>query len=121
MSRSALLLFAVLSGCAPWAAVTGDYEGAVGAPSNGFLVNPSFLTADPDVLRLYRGAARQAGTPALTSLIAASARAAAARHPRSTLAVGDLSATPGGFISGHRSHRTGLDADLGFAARAMDG
>src|SRR5262245_29448538 len=31
-----------------------------------------------------------------------------------TLAIGDLSAELGGKLDGHRSHRTGLDVDVGF-------
>ena len=54
--------------------------------------------------------------PSRPSAEARASATVAAEHSGSVLLVGDMSAKSGGFISGHRSHRSGRDVDLGFFA-----
>jgi penicillin-insensitive murein endopeptidase len=57
------------------------------------------------------------GTSELVSLLERTARTVAARWPGSQLSVGELSASKGGKIDGHHSHRSGRDADVAFFMR----
>jgi len=54
------------------------------------------------------------GTAELVSLLERTAQAIAARWPGSQLALGELSASRGGKLDGHHSHRNGRDADVAF-------
>jgi penicillin-insensitive murein DD-endopeptidase len=90
---------------------------AIGACSNGCLQGAATLPASGpgyEVLRLKRN--RRFGHPNLVAYIRR--LAAAARNAKLGLVVvGDLSQPRGGPTpSGHRSHQTGLDADVGYAA-----
>lgn len=85
---------------------------SVGRPHAGRLRNAARLVAGPGyVIR------RPERAYAAAHVVAHVRRAVAAvrrRHPRAhALAIGDLSARRGGRISGHRSHQSGRDVDLG--------
>jgi murein endopeptidase len=70
----------------------------------------------PDLPLFYRrlSPARAWGTPELIDLLVQSARHMAWLMPTaSPLTIGDLSAMHGGWVSGHKSHRGGIDADVG--------
>jgi penicillin-insensitive murein endopeptidase len=62
--------------------------------------------------RFYRKHDRRYGTPEMVGLVERVADRVAADHPGSVMLVGDMSGPRGGFISEHRSHRSGRDVDL---------
>ena len=67
-----------------------------------------------DVIAMQRPE-RGWGRAALVSAIVQAARAVQTAEPRATsLVVGDLSKEGGGCLPPHRSHRGGLDADIGY-------
>jgi penicillin-insensitive murein endopeptidase len=83
----------------------GCLQGAATLPSSG----PGY-----EALRLGRN--RRFGHPALVAYVQRLA-AAAERAKLGLIVVGDLSQPRGGPTpSGHRSHQTGLDADIGYVA-----
>lgn len=58
------------------------------------------------------------GKPLMVDLIVAAARQVQAQHPlQPRLMVGDLSKEGGGCLPPHKSHRGGLDADIGYYLR----
>ena len=61
------------------------------------------------------------GTWELVQLIERAARRGAFRLPGAKLSTGELSRQGGGAIGGHRSHRNGRDADIGFYMTGPDG
>ena len=52
--------------------------------------------------------------PGLVRLLVRAAESVDRRYPGSVLLVGDLSSREGGSLRGHRSHRSGRDADVAF-------
>lgn len=52
--------------------------------------------------------------PGLVRLLVRAAESVERRYPGSVLLVGDLSSRDGGSLPGHRSHRSGRDADVAF-------
>jgi penicillin-insensitive murein endopeptidase len=118
MSARAAILAVVscglLTGCFSWFAVLPGVSGALGTTSRGMLLQGDHLPREDAHFRSYRHIDRRFGVAALTGAIARSADRVAAEHPGSELLVGDISGEIGGFISGHRSHRSGRDADLAF-------
>lgn len=109
------------AGCLPWIAVRGDAAGSLGRVSAGMLAAGERLEQRGEHHRFYRAGARRHATPELAGLIRRSAAAVAAAHPGSVLLVGDISAEHGGFIGGHRSHRSGRDVDFAFFLSAPSG
>jgi penicillin-insensitive murein DD-endopeptidase len=88
-------------------------RGSVGVPHRGVITDARALPARGDGYRRLRDDAVRWGNPKLVSAIEAAARDVASLRPGGApLIVGDLSARWGGEASGHRSHRTGRDADL---------
>lgn len=74
----------------------------------------TLLEAEDGVLAMQRPE-RGWGKPILVQALRAAARATQAGDPRATsLVVGDLSKQGGGCLPPHRSHRGGLDADIGY-------
>lgn len=74
----------------------------------------ALLEAEDGVLAMQRPE-RGWGKPILVQALRAAARATQAGDPRATsLVVGDLSKQGGGCLPPHRSHRGGLDADIGY-------
>jgi len=109
-----LLALATLAGCARAPSpLTPAWRGSIGTPNRGVLVEGAELRRDADGLRWLRGNDRHWGLPRFTAAIERAAARVARERPGSRLTVGDLSAaTGGGPLSGHLSHRSGLDADL---------
>jgi penicillin-insensitive murein DD-endopeptidase len=110
----ALLALAALTGCARAPSpLTPAWHGSIGTPSRGVLVEGAQLRRDAEGLRWLRGNDRHWGLPRFTTAIERAAAHVARERPGSRLTVGDLSAaTGGGPLSGHLSHRSGVDADL---------
>jgi murein endopeptidase len=83
-----------------------------GSPQNGWLENATKL-------RTIEGAhirrpGRAFGTRTTIEFTRRAIEETLDRHPNvHTLAIGDISAEHGGFISDHQSHRSGRDVDLG--------
>jgi penicillin-insensitive murein DD-endopeptidase len=88
---------------------------AVGSTSNGCLVGGMQLPASgPGFEVLHLDRRRRTGHPELVKFVRRLAEAArrAKLHP---VLIGDLSQPRGGpTLTGHRSHQTGLDVDVGF-------
>jgi murein endopeptidase len=86
---------------------------SIGRPNGGSLLNGQQLPASPDWDIQVPDHAW--GTPALVACLQRSVDAVQARFPGSPpLYIGDLSRQEGGWIRGHRSHQSGLDADIGY-------
>ncbi len=104
----------LVSGCLPWAGVAPATSGAIGTTSRGVLQGSAHMSARGEHYRFYRGGDRRYGVPELMQMIQRAAEHVAERHAGSVLLVGDMSARHGGFIGGHRSHRSGRDVDFAF-------
>src|SRR5262249_49138519 len=88
-------------------------RGSIGVPHQGMITNAVQLPRKGEGYALLRKNGRNWGNPRLVSAITSAARAVTRARPGGArLMVGDLSARWGGEASGHRSHRTGRDADL---------
>jgi penicillin-insensitive murein endopeptidase len=94
---------------------------SVGHPNAGHQVRAKRLRKSPHLTIRPSSASRSYGHPALVLMLKRSARDVASAAPGSVLFVGDLSAERGGPISGHRSHQSGRDADLGFYVKDAKG
>ncbi|MDD5307391.1 MAG: penicillin-insensitive murein endopeptidase [Deltaproteobacteria bacterium] len=113
--RAALVVAAAfVSGCLPWRGATPGVEGSVGLVQHGFDASSELLPRKGQGYLAYHADAARYGAPQLVRLLKRVAARVAAARPGATTLVGDLSAPCGGFIAGHRSHRSGRDADLGF-------
>jgi penicillin-insensitive murein DD-endopeptidase len=66
------------------------------------------------ILATHASRDRRFGSASLTHLLRDAAADVARLHPGSRVIVGDLSAQPGGKVSGHRSHQAGRDVDITF-------
>ncbi len=86
----------------------------MGTSSRGLLINGDHMPRKGDNYRFYHGGDRRWGTPEVIGMLKRVAACVAEEHPGSTLEIGDISSRTGGFIGGHRSHRTGRDVDLAF-------
>jgi penicillin-insensitive murein DD-endopeptidase len=96
-------------------------RGSVGVPHHGVITNAVPLPKRGEGYALLRTNGVHWGNPRLVAAIQESARDVARIRPGAKLGVGDLSARFGGQASGHRSHRTGRDADLLIYATTLDG
>jgi penicillin-insensitive murein endopeptidase len=91
-------------------------------PSRGVLVDGAQLRPDAEGLRWLRGNDRHWGVPRFTAAIERAAARVGRERPGGRLTAGDLSApTGGGPLSGHLSHRSGVDADLLFYVTTLGG
>jgi penicillin-insensitive murein DD-endopeptidase len=90
---------------------TGVRAESLGSPNAGHLVGGVVLEASK-CLRLI--GANRWGLPELVSLVQRSCARVAEKHPGERMTVGDLSQKGGGDISGHHSHESGRDVDIGF-------
>jgi penicillin-insensitive murein DD-endopeptidase len=94
----------------------------IGAPAHGVLVEGRELPASGPGFRWLNPMGHHYGVPRLVRAIESAAAAVQADRPGGApLVVGDLSARAGGHLSGHRSHRTGRDADLLFFVETPSG
>jgi penicillin-insensitive murein endopeptidase len=94
---------------------------SVGHPNDGYQVRAKRLTSTRELH--VRGSSRDRAYahPALVLMLWRSARDVAKAAPGSVLFVGDLSRRDGGPLSGHRSHQSGRDADVGFYLKDLRG
>jgi penicillin-insensitive murein DD-endopeptidase len=87
---------------------------SVGYPNEGWQLRAKKLRKNRE-LRIKLGSADRAyGHPALVLMLKRSAHQVARGAPGSVMLVGDLSSREGGPLSGHTSHQSGRDADVGF-------
>ena len=115
MVQVRLIIFTfIVSGCLPWHGVMLEKSGSIGSPSKGMLVRGQSLPDGDAHFRFYRDSDRNHGTTALIETVRAVSATVAERHPDSVVLIGDISSRWGGFISGHRSHRSGRDVDFAF-------
>ena len=115
-----LALPAAASLVAALAACTGtptplapSIHGSVGVPHEGMITDAVPLPRRGEGYARLRDNGRNWGNPRLVGAIEGAARAVTRARPGGArLMIGDLSTRFGGEASGHRSHRTGRDADL---------
>jgi penicillin-insensitive murein endopeptidase len=97
-------------------------RGSIGVPHQGVITNAAPLKQKGEGYELLRNNGVRWGNPRLVQAIeGAAAVVARARPGGALLIVGDLSPRWGGSASGHRSHRTGRDADLLFFVTTPSG
>ncbi|WP_438026402.1 penicillin-insensitive murein endopeptidase [Sorangium sp. So ce233] len=97
-------------------------RGSIGVPHHGVITDAVELPRQGEGYRLLRSNGVRWGTAGLVAAVQrAAAEVARARPGGEPLLVGDLSARFGGATRGHRSHRTGRDADLLLYALTPDG
>jgi hypothetical protein len=87
----------------------------VGRPNRGSLINPVTLESGPG-LEVMNDDRRFASAVTVNAIRAAVAEVER-EFPGSVLRVGDISGRRGGYIRPHRSHQSGIDADIGFYYR----
>ncbi len=87
---------------------------AVGRATRGLLRHAVALDESPSLFVKPSSADHRYGTYEVVAALHAVADAVAGAFPGSRMTVGDLSRRGGGRIRPHRSHRRGLDADVGF-------
>jgi penicillin-insensitive murein endopeptidase len=94
---------------------------SVGHPNDGYQVRAKRLVSTRQLH--VRGSSRERAYahPALVLMLWRSAQDVAKAAPGSVLFVGDLSRREGGPVSGHRSHQSGRDADVGFYIKDLRG
>jgi penicillin-insensitive murein endopeptidase len=85
---------------------------SIGAPNKGHLAGAVKLHSSRSLK--VREHANAWGLPQLVKLLQRSAGKVAKHHAKSVMLVGDLSQKGGGALTGHNSHQTGRDADVGF-------
>ena len=89
---------------------------SIGAPWSGELRNATRLKGGDGYF--LRRPYRAYGTRTMVSHLRRAIKDTRSSHPKAhVLAVGDLSAETGGWISDHSSHRSGRDVDLGLYFR----
>ncbi len=95
---------------------------SVGHPNDGYQVRAKRLRQGT-YIRIKSGSNSYSyGHPALVLMLERSARQIArAGKPRMKMLVGDLSRKQGGPLSGHHSHQSGRDADVGFYVKDAKG
>jgi penicillin-insensitive murein DD-endopeptidase len=86
---------------------------SIGSPTEGRLEGAVEL-APSRVLELRHANGARWGLPRLVGMLERAAKRVNRLHEGSVLVVGDLSQRTGGEISGHKSHESGRDADVGF-------
>jgi len=97
-------------------------RGSIGVPHDGIITDAAEMPRQGEGYVLLRSKGARWGNPRLVAAIQTAAREVwRARPGGAPLLVGDLSAQRGGGIRGHRSHRTGRDADLLLYALRPDG
>jgi penicillin-insensitive murein endopeptidase len=87
---------------------------SVGAPNGGWQIRAKRLRPSAQLRIQDKSVPYSFGHPALVLMLHRTAKQIAHQSPGSVLLVGDLSREFGGPLSGHRSHQSGRDADVGF-------
>jgi penicillin-insensitive murein endopeptidase len=102
---------------APWSLMSLS----IGHPNDGWQARARRLR--PSRHLAIRDSSRDSsyGHPALVLMLQRSARQVARAARGSVMLVGDLSRRDGGPLSGHRSHQSGRDADVGFYVKDARG
>jgi penicillin-insensitive murein endopeptidase len=93
---------------------------SIGSPTDGALSGGVPLR-ERDELRLRWPEGPRWALPALVTMLERASRQVHRLFPGSVLLVGDLSRQGGGMLSGHASHESGRDADVGFYYAGPDG
>lgn len=86
----------------------------IGHPNEGYQLRAKRLTSSRELHVRKSSRERVYGYPSLVLMLHRSARDVAKAAAGSILLIGDLSSRDGGPLSGHHSHQTGRDADVGF-------
>src|SRR5262249_16949981 len=113
----------LLAGCAGVPTpLAPSLPGSLGLPHPARIPNAVPLPKHGTGFALLRNNGIRYGNPRLVAAIQSAAKEVDRQRPHGTrLIVGDLSARFGGEASGHRSHRTGRDADLLIYITTLDG
>lgn len=105
-------------------AVTRAPDDAVGVSAgwvNSGWIEQGVRIEGPHLARSARREGQAYGSSALSGLLQRAAATVARDHPGSMIQLGDASRSSGGWIHGHRSHRSGRDVDILFFAAAPSG
>jgi len=94
---------------------------SVGSPNRGWQLRAKRLRQNRFLYVKPNSRARVYGHPALVLMLQRTARQMAREAGGVQLLVGDLSSEYGGPLSGHHSHQSGRDADVGFFVTDADG
>lgn len=94
---------------------------SIGAPNSGRQLRAKRLRDTSSLKIKTNSKGRTYGHPGLVLMLQRSAKDVASASPASVMVVGDLSSEEGGTLSGHRSHQSGRDADVGFYLRDAKG
>lgn len=94
---------------------------SVGHPNRGWQVRAKRLRRSPHLVVKKGSEDRIYGHPALVLMLERTAKQVGRQVRGAKMVVGDLSSRDGGPLSGHRSHQSGRDADVGFYARDARG
>jgi penicillin-insensitive murein DD-endopeptidase len=86
----------------------------VGHPNDGFQIRAKRLMSTRELLVRKSSREKAYGYPSLVLMLHRSARDVSKAMAGSVMLVGDLSVPGGGPLSGHHSHQSGRDADVGF-------
>lgn len=87
---------------------------SVGHPNEGWQLRAKRLKKNKYLSLKAGSEANSYGHPALVLMLGRSSKEIAKVARGSVMLVGDLSSKRGGALSGHRSHQSGRDADVGF-------
>ena len=111
------------AGCAGPFAFDGTSD-SVGSHANGSLRYPSVLPPQGDgyvIPPAWRERDSNFGSDELVGAIVRATRAVSRNHPRFVASVGDISRRAGGGSAEHKSHQSGRDVDIFFAAATPAG
>lgn len=92
----------------------------IGHPNEGYQRRAKRLTGSKELQIRKSSRERVYGYPSLVLMLHRSARDVAKAAAGSVLLIGDLSTRDGGPLSGHHSHQSGRDADVGFYVTNLD-
>ncbi|MEY4545457.1 MAG: hypothetical protein RL685_1652 [Pseudomonadota bacterium] len=87
---------------------------SVGLPNAGWQLRAKKLSSSPQLWIQNKSVPYTYGHPSLVLMLHRTSKQIARQSPGSVLLVGDLSRESGGPLSGHKSHQSGRDADVGF-------
>jgi penicillin-insensitive murein endopeptidase len=87
---------------------------SVGQPNAGWQLRARKLRKSPQLWIQDKSLPYTYGHPSLVLMLYRTAKQIAKQSPGSVLLLGDLSREFGGPLSGHKSHQSGRDADVGF-------
>jgi penicillin-insensitive murein DD-endopeptidase len=94
---------------------------SVGLPNDGWQLRAKKLKNSDSLWIQDKSVPYSYGNPALVLMLYRTAKQLAREAPGSVLLVGDLSREFGGPLTGHKSHQSGRDADVGFFVTDRNG